>query len=107
MGRGQRAGVLRSIVSSKMAPKTFLSFRSKPNPLVGKMCTKNLNKSDELLRMMFAGGQVYRMLKDRGQASSSPVNASLIDLILTRAKSPKSGRIAVSKNDFSLAMSKW
>jgi oxaloacetate decarboxylase (Na+ extruding) subunit alpha len=81
---------------------------SVPDPRVGKMRQRYPSVSDEelLLRMMFAGGQVDQMLKDKGSASPSTVNASLIDLIQALAKSKKPGRIAVSKSEFSLAMSK-
>jgi len=79
-----------------------------PDPLVRKMRNRYPTVDDEelLLRMMFAGGQVDQMLKDKGQANPSIVNASVIDLIRTLAKAEKPGRIAISRSEFSLAMSK-
>jgi oxaloacetate decarboxylase (Na+ extruding) subunit alpha len=79
-----------------------------PDPLVPRMRSKYPNISDEelLLRMMFAGGQVDQMLKEKNQVNPSLVNASVIDLIRELAQSKRPGRIAVSKNEFSLAMSK-
>jgi len=58
------------------------------------------------LRMMFAGGQVDQMLKEKREPSPSLVNSSIIELIRTLATASKSGRIAVSKNEFALAMTK-
>jgi hypothetical protein len=55
---------------------------------------------------MFAGGQVDQMLKEKREPSPSLVNSSIIELIRTLATASKSGRIAVSKNEFALAMTK-
>jgi oxaloacetate decarboxylase alpha subunit len=81
---------------------------STPDSLVKKMRNRYPTVDDEelLLRMMFAGGQVDQMLKDKGQANPSIVNASVIDLIRTLAKAETPGRIAISRSEFSLAMSK-
>jgi oxaloacetate decarboxylase alpha subunit len=79
-----------------------------PEPLVAKMRSKypNVDNGELLLRMMFAGGQVDQMLKEKREPSPSLVNSSIIELIRTLATASKSGRIAVSKNEFALAMTK-
>ena len=59
-----------------------------------------------LLRMMFAGGQVDQMLRDKYQEGETLINSSVIDLIRTLAKSKKPGRIAISKSEFSVAISR-
>jgi oxaloacetate decarboxylase alpha subunit len=81
---------------------------SQPEPLVKKMRAKHPNVDDGelLLRMMFAGGQVDQMLKDKHQAGPSLINASVIDLVRALAQAKKPGRIAVSKDKFNLTMSK-
>jgi hypothetical protein len=56
--------------------------------------------------MMFAGGQVDQMLKEKREPSPSLLNSSIIDLIRTLARASKPGRIAVSKNEFALEMTK-
>lgn len=79
-----------------------------PDSLVPKMRAKypHADNGELLLRMMFAGGQVDQMLRDKYQEGETLINSSVIDLIRTLAKSKKPGRIAISKSEFSLAISR-
>jgi oxaloacetate decarboxylase alpha subunit len=79
-----------------------------PEPLVDKMRSKypNVDNGELLLRMMFAGGQVDQMLKEKHQSNPWGVNSSVIELIRTLATTSRPGRIAVSNNDFTFAITK-
>jgi oxaloacetate decarboxylase alpha subunit len=77
-----------------------------PEPMVAKMRARypNVDDGELLLRMMFAGGQVDQMLRDKYEPKSSMMNASVLDLIKSLAASKKPGRVAISKGDINLAI---